>query len=194
MPPLQDADLATGEQHRQPVKLVGRPDLAAPQLRPVKFHERHGRVLAGPVQVGAGHDPVVIGDDLDLRPARGGVDEPRAAPPRRGAPGELQPVHRTVVAAHVPRPVHTASVPSAARLTYAGRVPSSSPFSAVRLRATAALTLGTASGPTSRSSADEGSSSTWLVSRVPPATGSSRDPAAGWEGPVRACGPRRWAA
>src|SRR5262249_26812494 len=37
-----------------------------------------------------------------------------------GATSELQPVHRTVITAHVPRPVHTASVPFAARLTYVG--------------------------------------------------------------------------
>jgi hypothetical protein len=43
-----------------------------------------------------------------------------------------------------------------------------------RFRATAALTPGTASGPSGRSRADEGSSSTWLVSRVAPAVGSSR--------------------
>jgi hypothetical protein len=47
----------------------------------------------------------------------------------------------------------------------AGRVPSRTCFSVPRLRATAALTLGIASGPNGRSSADEGSSSTSLVSR-----------------------------
>ena len=55
-----------------------------------------------------------------------------------------------------------------------GRASSRSCFSAPRLRATAALTFGTASGPSARSRTAVGSSSTSLVSRVPPATGSSR--------------------
>jgi 2-polyprenyl-6-methoxyphenol hydroxylase-like FAD-dependent oxidoreductase len=56
----------------------------------------------------------------------------------------------------------------------AGQPLSSSCFSVLRLAATASLILGATSGPTGRSRAEIGSSSTSLVSRVPPAAGRSR--------------------
>jgi hypothetical protein len=65
LPLLQDADLAAGQQHREPVMLLGRPHFTAPQREPVQFDKCHGSVRARAVQAGTGHNPVVTVDDLD---------------------------------------------------------------------------------------------------------------------------------
>src|SRR5262249_46643874 len=47
LPLLQDADLTAGQQHRQPVMLLGRPHFAAPQRPPVKPDPRQGGGFPG---------------------------------------------------------------------------------------------------------------------------------------------------
>lgn len=61
--------------------LLGRPYFAAPQRRAVAFDQGHGAVLAGTVQAGPGHAPVVTVDDLDGCLAGSSVDEDPVQPP-----------------------------------------------------------------------------------------------------------------
>jgi hypothetical protein len=116
LPLLQDADLAAGQQYREPVMLLGRPHFTAPQRGPVQFDKCHGSVRARAVQAGTGHNPVVTVDDLDTRLTRCSMDEYPVKSTRRGTASELQPVHRTVITAHIPGPVHIASNTLAAPL------------------------------------------------------------------------------
>ena len=106
MPRLEKAYLAAGEQHGQPVELIGRPNLATVQRRPVALDQGHRGVLTVAIQIATGHDPVVGGDDFDLRFFRRGVDEHSVEPAGGGATGELKPVHRPIAGTDVPRPVH----------------------------------------------------------------------------------------
>jgi hypothetical protein len=58
------------------------------------------------IENATGHDPVVVGNNFDLRFFRCGVDKHPSEPAGGGATGELKPVHRPVAGTDVPCPVH----------------------------------------------------------------------------------------